>query len=115
MVRKSASEIELLRESARWCGHAHRLLQEYSTPGATETEAALRASAEATLAMLDVLGDVGGHGSSDGVSAATAARSACAAPGRTPSPTTSSSRRATCSSPRRARPSGATTPSSSAR
>ena len=69
MVRKSANEIALLRESAHWCAHAHRLLQEYSTPGATETEAALRASAEATLALLKVHGEVGGHGSSDGVSA----------------------------------------------
>ena len=36
MVRKSAAEVELIRESARWCEHAHRLLQEYSRPGATE-------------------------------------------------------------------------------
>ena len=33
MVRKSASEIALIRESARWCEHAHRLLQEYTRPG----------------------------------------------------------------------------------
>ena len=45
---------------------------------------------------------------------ATAGRSACAARGRTRSRTTSSSSRATCSSARRARRSGATTPSSSA-
>ena len=43
MARKSASEIELIRESGRWCAHAHRLLQEYSRPGATEAEASLRA------------------------------------------------------------------------
>ena len=29
MVRKSAAEVELIRESARWCEHAHGLLQEY--------------------------------------------------------------------------------------
>lgn len=69
MVRKSAAEIELIRESARWCEYAHRLLQEYSVPGATEAEASLRAGHEATLAMLKELGDVGMQASSDGVSA----------------------------------------------
>ncbi|HEY7380624.1 MAG TPA: Xaa-Pro peptidase family protein [Gaiella sp.] len=70
MVRKSASEVALIRESARWCEHAHRLLQEYSRPGATEAEASLRAGHEATLAMLESLGpDHGGQSSSDGVSA----------------------------------------------
>jgi Xaa-Pro aminopeptidase len=70
LVRKSDAEVELIRESARWCGHAHRLLQEYSRPGATEAEASLRAGHEATLAMLGELGSaVGGQASSDGVSA----------------------------------------------
>ena len=69
MARKSESEIALIRESARWCAHAHRLLQEYSRPGATEAEASLRAGHEATLAMLQTLGEVGGQASSDGVSA----------------------------------------------
>src|SRR5688572_28931556 len=46
MARKSESEIALSRESGRWCAHAHRLLQEYSRPGATEAEASLRASQE---------------------------------------------------------------------
>ena len=55
-VRKSAAEVELIRESARWCEHAHRLLQEYSLPGATEAKAGLRAGHEATLAMLAALG-----------------------------------------------------------
>jgi Xaa-Pro aminopeptidase len=45
------------------------LLQAYSTPGATEAEASLRAGHEATLAMLRVHGDVGGQASCDGVSA----------------------------------------------
>ncbi len=69
MARKSASEIALIRESGRWCAHAHRLLQEYSRPGATEAEASLRASQEATLAMLAELGDVGGMSSSSGAAA----------------------------------------------
>jgi Xaa-Pro aminopeptidase len=69
MARKSAGEIALIRESARWCEHAHRLLQEYSRPGLTEAEASLRAGHEATLAMLEELGEVGGQASSDGVSA----------------------------------------------
>jgi Xaa-Pro aminopeptidase len=56
LVRKSENEVALIRESARWCEHAHRLLQEYSRPGATEAEASLRASKEATLAMLEALG-----------------------------------------------------------
>lgn len=69
MVRKSAAEIELIRESARWCEHAHRLLQEYTCVGATEAEASLRAGHEATLAMLAALADAEQQGSSDGVSA----------------------------------------------
>ena len=71
MARKSDSEIALIRESGRWCTHAHRLLQEYSRPGATEAEASLRAGQETTLAMLDALGDAygGGLSSSSGASA----------------------------------------------
>jgi Xaa-Pro aminopeptidase len=69
MARKSANELALIRESGRWCAYAHRLLQEYSRPGATEAEASLRAGHEATLAMLAELGEVGGLSSSAGVSA----------------------------------------------
>ena len=71
MARKSEAEVELIRESARWCEHAHRLLQEYTRPGATEAEASLRAGHEATLALLETLdGTYGGQqASSDGVSA----------------------------------------------
>jgi Xaa-Pro dipeptidase len=71
LARKSETEIALIRESGRWCAHAHRLLQEYSRPGTTEAEASLRASQEATLAMLEELGDAygGGLSSSSGVSA----------------------------------------------
>ena len=69
MRRKSESEIALIRESGRWCAHAHRLLQEYSRPGATEAEASLRAGQETTLALLAELGEVGGLSSSSGASA----------------------------------------------
>ena len=70
MVRKSEAEIALIRESARWCEAGHRLLAEYSRPGATEAEVSLRASQEATLQMLETLGSsFGGQlASSDGVS-----------------------------------------------
>jgi Xaa-Pro dipeptidase len=68
---KSPAEVELVRESARWCEHAHRLLQQYSVPGATEAEASLRAGYEATLAMLGALGPeyAGQLGSQDGATA----------------------------------------------
>jgi Xaa-Pro aminopeptidase len=71
IARKSENEIALIRESGRWCAHAHRLLQEYSRPGVTESEASLRAGHEATLAMLETLGEsFGGQlGSADGVKA----------------------------------------------
>lgn len=71
LARKSPAEVELIRESGRWCAHAHRLLQEYSLPGATEAEVSLRVAREATLAMLAELGDSfrGQLGSADGVKA----------------------------------------------
>jgi Xaa-Pro dipeptidase len=69
IARKSAAELELIRESGRWCAVAHRLLQRYSTPGATEAEASLRAGQEATLQMLEALGETGGQSSSDGATA----------------------------------------------
>jgi Xaa-Pro aminopeptidase len=71
LQRKSPAEVELIRESARWCEHAHRLLQEYSRPGTTEAEASLRAGHEATLAMLAALGERfgGQQGSPDGATA----------------------------------------------
>jgi Xaa-Pro aminopeptidase len=68
MARKSEAEVALIRESGRWCGMAHRLLQKYTRPGVTETEAALRASGEATLAML-AEGYSGQKASTDGASA----------------------------------------------
>jgi Xaa-Pro aminopeptidase len=68
MARKSEAEIELIRESGRWCSVAHRLLQQYSRPGSTEVEASLRSGHEATLAML-AEGYSGQMASSDGASA----------------------------------------------
>lgn len=71
MMRKSDAEVALIRESARWCGHAHRLLQQYTRPGTTEARASLRAGYEASLAMLEELGPAydGGLSSSDGATA----------------------------------------------
>ena len=71
MARKSPAEIDLIRESGRWCAYGHRLLQQYSTPGTSEAEASLRAAQEATLAMLKELGARfgGAQGSADGVKA----------------------------------------------
>jgi Xaa-Pro aminopeptidase len=68
---KSKAEIELIRESAKWCAVAHRLLQQYSVPGVTEAGASLRASHVATLELLSTLGDEfgGQQASSDGASA----------------------------------------------
>jgi Xaa-Pro aminopeptidase len=56
MAVKSAAELALIRESARWGNLAHRLLQRYTAAGETETTVSMRASNEATLAMLDTLG-----------------------------------------------------------
>ncbi len=56
MMIKSPAEIALIKESAKWGNLAHRLLQRYTRPGATETEVSLRAGQEATLAMLETLG-----------------------------------------------------------
>jgi Xaa-Pro aminopeptidase len=56
MSIKSSAELALIRESAKWSHLAHRLLQRYTRVGATETEVSLRASQEATLALVDTLG-----------------------------------------------------------
>ncbi len=53
---KSAEEIALIRESVRWGNLAHRLLQEYTTPGVIESEVSHRASFEATMTMVKALG-----------------------------------------------------------
>ena len=69
MMRKSAAEIELIRESGRWCAYAHARLQEHTRAGVTEAEASLRAQQETTLAMLDAQGSRGLLGSGDGAKA----------------------------------------------
>lgn len=53
---KSPAEIALIRESCKWGNYAHELLQDYALPGAGEVEVSLRASNEATLALLRVYG-----------------------------------------------------------
>jgi Xaa-Pro dipeptidase len=58
MMVKDGAEIALIRESVKWGNLAHTLLQRYTRVGVTETEASLRASTEATLAMLDAIGPV---------------------------------------------------------
>jgi Xaa-Pro dipeptidase len=58
MAIKSAAEIALIRESAKWGNLAHMLLQRYTRPGLTEVEVSQRATNEATLAMLDAIGPV---------------------------------------------------------
>ena len=116
MARKSENEIELIRESGRWCAHAHRLLQEYTRPGVDRGrgEPAGRAGDDARDARGARRRSAGSSVVGRRVGRLPRADRRCAARGRTRSRTTSSSRPATCSSPRRARRSGATTPSSSA-
>jgi Xaa-Pro dipeptidase len=58
MAIKSEAEIGLIRESVRWSNLAHTLLQRYTRPGVTETEVSMRASDEATFAMLDAIGPI---------------------------------------------------------
>ena len=55
---KSDAELALIRESCKWGHLAHVLLQRYTRAGATETEVSLRASNEATLAMMDTIGPI---------------------------------------------------------
>jgi Xaa-Pro aminopeptidase len=52
----SEEELELIRESARWGNLAHVYLQEYCAVGVGETEISMRASFEASQAMLRTLG-----------------------------------------------------------
>jgi Xaa-Pro aminopeptidase len=54
-IIKSQEEVVLLRESGKWASLAHRLLQEYTRPGALEDEVSLKASMEATAAMARAL------------------------------------------------------------
>jgi Xaa-Pro dipeptidase len=52
----SEEELALIRESCRWGNLAHTFLQEYCKVGVTETEISMRASFDATQAMLRTLG-----------------------------------------------------------
>ena len=56
MAVKSDAELALLRESCHWAAVGHRLLQDYTRPGLTETEVERRASTEATDLMLAEIG-----------------------------------------------------------
>lgn len=56
MAVKSEAELALIRESCKWGHLAHVLLQRYTKPGVTETEVSMRASDQATLAMMDAIG-----------------------------------------------------------
>ena len=57
MMIKSTEEIELIKESVKWANLAHTLLKENIKPGVTETEISLRASSEATMAMVRTFGE----------------------------------------------------------
>jgi Xaa-Pro aminopeptidase len=56
MAVKSEAELELLRIACHWAGVAHRLLQEITRVGETETEVERRASEAATDLLLAELG-----------------------------------------------------------
>jgi len=53
---KTPEEIGLIRESCKWGNLAHRLLQEYTAVGLVETDISIRASYEASMAMINTLG-----------------------------------------------------------
>ncbi|WP_306052801.1 M24 family metallopeptidase [Natronococcus wangiae] len=54
---KSDAEVDLIRESATWANLGHRYLADYTEPGAHPATASQRASADASRAMLDALGE----------------------------------------------------------
>jgi Xaa-Pro dipeptidase len=56
MALKSEHELSLIRESARWAAHAHRLLQQYTRPGLRESEVESRTTQEATQALQAEMG-----------------------------------------------------------
>jgi len=56
MAIKSEHEIALIRESARWGAHAHRLMQDATRPGLTEGDVAGPASRQATADMVAEMG-----------------------------------------------------------
>lgn len=58
MMVKSEAEIALIKESVKWGNLAHVYLQRYTQVGLTETEVSLKASNQATMAMLDAMGPI---------------------------------------------------------
>ncbi|PSP75172.1 aminopeptidase P family protein [Halobacteriales archaeon QS_3_64_16] len=54
---KSASEIDLVRESSRWANLGHRYLADHTAVGTHPVTVSQRASMEASRAMLDTLGE----------------------------------------------------------
>ena len=58
MMIKSEAEVGLIKESIKWGHLAHVLLQRYTEIGKTESEVSMRASHDATLAMLDSIGPI---------------------------------------------------------
>ncbi|OYR48494.1 Xaa-Pro peptidase family protein [Halorubrum sp. Ea8] len=54
---KSAAEVDLIRESAKWANLGHRYLADFTEPGAHPATVSQRASTEASRAMLDTLGE----------------------------------------------------------
>jgi Xaa-Pro aminopeptidase len=55
-IIKDSDEIASIRESARWGGLAHKLLQEYTAEGENEIDISFRASHEASKKMRESLG-----------------------------------------------------------
>jgi Xaa-Pro aminopeptidase len=55
-VTKSADEIELIKEAAKWSNLAHTYLQEFIRPGISEIEISSKATHYATIVMLKTLG-----------------------------------------------------------
>jgi Xaa-Pro aminopeptidase len=54
---KSAAEVALVRESAKWANLGHRYLADLTEPGAHPATVSQQASTDASRAMLDTLGD----------------------------------------------------------
>ncbi len=55
-IIKDSDELKVIRESARWAGQAHQLLQEYTTIGENEIDVSFKASHEASKLMRETLG-----------------------------------------------------------
>jgi Xaa-Pro aminopeptidase len=55
-IIKDSDEIAAIRESSRWAGQAHKLLQEYTTVGENEIDVSFKASHDASKQMRKTLG-----------------------------------------------------------